>query len=195
MITLDDSDRSEILRYLGYRNNEITEVVEKEIREAVDITNKVSDIRSVWKLFQITSTRKGLSLGDTQTVLTGKCIRKHLKGCREAILFCVTLGSDFDAEVEKRMITEPALGVIMNACGVALIEKACDDLQAQVDITLKDRKTGQRFSPGYGDLPLETQVDIIRILNCERTVGVRLNRNFLMNPLKSVTAIAGISEV
>ena len=50
-----------------------------------------------------------------------------------------------------------------------------------------------RFSPGYGDLSLEMQRDIFRVLDCPRKIGLTLNESLLMSPSKSVTAIIGIS--
>ena len=50
-----------------------------------------------------------------------------------------------------------------------------------------------RFSPGYGDFPLEAQKDIFRTLDCSRKIGLTLNESLLMSPSKSVTAIVGLS--
>jgi cobalamin-dependent methionine synthase I len=50
----------------------------------------------------------------------------------------------------------------------------------------------QRFSAGYGDLPLELQRDIFGALDCQRKIGVTLNESLLMSPSKSVSAIVGI---
>ena len=49
-----------------------------------------------------------------------------------------------------------------------------------------------RFSPGYGDLPLEVQKDVFRILECGVRIGISLNESLLMTPSKSVTAIFGL---
>ena len=49
-----------------------------------------------------------------------------------------------------------------------------------------------RFSPGYGDLPLEMQKDIFSLLGCPSNVGITLNESLIMSPSKSVTAIVGI---
>lgn len=192
-LVLDEQlDRSEILRYLGYRGNEITETVEREIHEAIIIANQVSKIKVTWKLFNVSNTDEGIFLAGTECILKGKSIQKLLNNTDKAVLFCASLGADFDREVEKWMIKEPAKGVILNSCGITLIEKVCDTLQKEIDKIFENEKTGLRFSPGYGDLPLETQEDFIKLLNTEKTVGVRLNKNYLMNPAKSVTAIAGI---
>jgi len=49
-----------------------------------------------------------------------------------------------------------------------------------------------RFSPGYGDLPLETQREIFDVLDCSRRIGLMLNDSLLMSPTKSVTAFVGV---
>lgn len=192
IIELDESDRSEILRYLGYRGGEISEKVERDFASAVETANKVIAPRFVWKLCSLKDTTEGLFLEEAGVMLKGTSIRKHLYGCDRAILFCVTLGTEIDLEIDRLMVNEPGKGVILNACGIAAIEKLADKLQSEIDKKLSGEHTGVRFSPGYGDLPLETQADIMRALSCEKSVGVRLNSNYLMNPQKSVTAIAGL---
>ena len=51
-----------------------------------------------------------------------------------------------------------------------------------------------RFSPGYGDLPLEIQKDLCRMLNASRRIGLTVSESMLMVPCKSVTAVIGIAE-
>jgi cobalamin-dependent methionine synthase I len=57
-----------------------------------------------------------------------------------------------------------------------------------------DYRLVSRYSPGYGDLPLEMQREIIRALDCGRTIGVTLTESLLMQPSKSVTAVIGMKE-
>jgi len=146
----------------------------------------------LWKLFTLDYSKKGIRLLGTDCFLKGNSILRHLKNAGECVLLCVTLGRTFDEEVNRQMVRNPGLGVILNACGIQAIEKLADTLQSEINERVKPFKTGVRFSPGYGDLPLETQSDIIRILNTEKTIGVKLNENYLMNPMKSVTAICGL---
>lgn len=192
-ITLADEDRSEILRYLGYRGNEITEVVEDNIAKAVTLANSILDVKCVWKFFALKKSKEGLALEGTDVVLTGESIARHLNKNSGIILFCVTIGSEFDREVEKQMVKNPSLGVILNACGIQAVEKAADAVQKDAEKSL-GKKSGVRFSPGYGDLPLETQKDVIRILDAAKRCGVTLNESFLMTPQKSVTAVAGLED-
>lgn len=192
-ITLCEEDRSEILRYLGYRGNEITEVVEENIKAAIALSNKCIAVKYVWKPFTLLKEKEGLTLEGSDMVLKGKSIARHLKKSTRIILFCVTIGSEFDREIQKQMVKNPSLGVILNACGIQAVEKAADAVQKEAEESL-ECKSGVRFSPGYGDLPLETQEDVMRILDAAKLCGVTINESFLMNPQKSVTAIAGLED-
>ena len=51
-----------------------------------------------------------------------------------------------------------------------------------------------RFSPGYGDLPLDVQKNIFPLLDCERKIGLTLNESLIMSPSKSVTAFVGMAR-
>ncbi|MBR3258643.1 MAG: vitamin B12 dependent methionine synthase, partial [Eggerthellaceae bacterium] len=46
--------------------------------------------------------------------------------------------------------------------------------------------------PGYGDLPLEVQPDLLGLLDASRRLGITLSDSLLMSPTKSVTAIVGL---
>jgi cobalamin-dependent methionine synthase I len=52
----------------------------------------------------------------------------------------------------------------------------------------------RRFSPGYGDLPLEFQKTVFLLLNPEKYIGLTLSESLLMTPIKSVSAIIGIHK-
>ncbi|MGN0575406.1 MAG: vitamin B12 dependent-methionine synthase activation domain-containing protein [Ruminococcus sp.] len=51
-----------------------------------------------------------------------------------------------------------------------------------------------RYSPGYGDLPLSLQRDILLYLNAMRRIGLTVTEDSLLIPSKSVTAVIGISH-
>ena len=195
MTLLSLEDRSEILRYLSYRGSELTEGIEKRINDCIKAANEAALIKSTYRRFKIEEKEEGIALMGTGVMLLGNSLKKHLNGAEEAVLFCITLGASFDTEIEKMMVSDPASGVILNSAGITLIEKAADDLQKEIDETLPGGfHTGVRFSPGYGDLPLEFQRELFRVLDCPRTVGVTLGDQLLMMPTKSVTAIIGAKE-
>jgi cobalamin-dependent methionine synthase I len=48
-----------------------------------------------------------------------------------------------------------------------------------------------RFSPGYGDWPLEQQPELIRLAHADK-IGVSLSSSLMLMPRKSITAIIGL---
>ena len=85
-VKLDDSDRKEVLRYLGYRGSEITEVVEEKLKAAFNICNKIINVRQVWKLYSIRESKEGITLEGADCVLYGESLKKLLKGLNKAFI-------------------------------------------------------------------------------------------------------------
>ena len=50
-----------------------------------------------------------------------------------------------------------------------------------------------RFSPGYGDLPLQVQPGLLAALDAGRRLGITLTDSLLMIPRKSITAIVALT--
>lgn len=117
----------------------------------------------------------------------------NLKGCSKVLLFGATIGVYIDRLISKYSRISPTKALIFQAIGTERIESLCDtfcgEYSKEKNVNLKPR-----FSPGYGDLSLETQKDIFIILDCPRKIGVTLNESFLMSPSKSVTAFVGICD-
>ena len=76
----------------------------------------------------------------------------------------------------------------------AAIEAVCDKLCCEIAEQYSQYKLRPRFSPGYGDLSLYVQRDIVRILDTYRKIGLTLSDSLLMIPQKSVTAIVGLES-
>ncbi len=123
-----------------------------------------------------------------------KDLVKNLQGCAAVWLFSATIGVEIDRLILKHTAVSPAKAVMFQAIGAERIEALCDLLCEDMLHTsqMKAVSFRPRFSPGYGDLPLEIQKDIFRVLNCNKNIGLSLNDSLLMSPSKSVTAFVGI---
>ena len=109
---------------------------------------------------------------------------KHLAGCRRCAVFCATAGAGFDRKIQAQRL-RPSLQTIWDAAGTAAIEAFCDALCDTLG------PGPSRFSPGYGDLPLHCQRELLELLGAA-SIGVGLTESLLMTPTKSVSAIRGL---
>ena len=117
-------------------------------------------------------------------------LARHLSGCRQAVLFGATVGLELDRLLFRTGLVSPARAVCLQAIGAERVEALCDYFEAEIREEYGRIRT--RFSPGYGDLSLDFQRDLFRVLDCQRTIGLALNESMLMSPSKSVTAVIGI---
>ncbi len=122
-----------------------------------------------------------------------KHLVKNLQGCETVVLFAATIGVEIDRLIAKYGRISPSKAVMVQAIGAERIEALCDVFCEEVEGSFQ-KKLHPRFSPGYGDLPLETQKDIFGLLDCSKLIGVSLNDSLLMSPSKSVTAFVGIQR-
>lgn len=120
-------------------------------------------------------------------------LAKNLQGCNKVLLLAATAGVGIDRLIGKYGRIAPSKALMFQAIGAELVEAVCDafskEYEAEHNCSLRPR-----FSPGYGDLPLETQKDIFAVLECAKKIGLTLNDSLLMSPSKSVTAFVGIGE-
>ena len=133
--------------------------------------------------------------------LAGWCARsttlaRRLAGCHAVYLACGTLGAGFDALARRTAATSAADALVLQAIGAAAIEEWMDLTEDEIRRELApDETLVRRYSPGYGDLPLAAQRDLLGFLDAPRTVGVSLTDSLLMVPSKSVSALIGVRKV
>ena len=185
-------DKSELLRYLGYKGQQYDERIEQNIDVAIALCLEKITPRSVIKKYSLV--KDPLSLQGTNMILQGKDIAKHLEDCNEVYILGATVGFEIEKTVGKLMKENPLLGVIVDSASICAIESYCDDLCEELQQQNQKQLTW-RFSCGYGDFPLSQQKDFVSLLEMQKRIGVFLHEeSLMMSPQKSVTAIVGIKE-
>ncbi|MCM1364745.1 MAG: Vitamin B12 dependent methionine synthase activation subunit [Faecalibacterium sp.] len=183
-------NKAEALRYMGYK----TKVPPDEIEGLFSLCmNLLRDAVSYKACF----TKVPLKfLGDGKIDLGFDTVQsynleKNLTDCNMAYLFAATAGTAVDRLIMRYSRTEPSKSVVIDAIASAAVEGWCNKINAEMKQGFFSKP---RFSPGYGDLKLEHQKDILSFLDAQRKIGITLSESFLMAPTKSVTAIVGIRE-
>ena len=189
-------DPREVARYLSYRGTEPDETVRSMILTCMDEVNAAAVPKFICERFPLTwSEETGFQTGSLR--FSSRSLQRNLAGCQEVFLFAATLGVAVDTLIRRTAMVDTAKGLVMQAAAAAAIEAFCDEEndRLRVQVEAEGLFLRPRFSPGYGDLSLDCQRDFLRILKAQKNIGLTLTDSGLMVPIKSVTAIIGISSI
>lgn len=186
----------EAVRYLGYGKNAVDDQTLRMIADSFESLRSVMSRKSVYRIFDLEQEDLEVIRFGNLTVKS-KNLGKNLQGCDKIVLFGATLGIGVDQLLSRVSKTNMAHAVVMQACAAALLEEYCDECQEQIGQKLQTegRFLRPRFSPGYGDFPIECQKNVIQMLDSAKTIGLTITESFMMAPSKSVTAVIGASTV
>lgn len=175
-------DTREILRYAGYRG-EVDGATKALLNDCLHECEGVFSYRVCYTALET----------DAPLLQGGELVKRRLLDCDRAIVFAATVGLGIDRLIAKYASVSAAKALIFQAIGAERIETLCDlfceELRGEYG------HTTTRFSPGYGDFPLEKQREIFELLACPKHIGVSLTESLLMTPTKSVTAVVGLGAV
>lgn len=183
----------EALRYLGVSAPAPAELRERAERLSRELCADIQP-RWVYRVFPLERAPEGFTLSGAGVALTGNTAKTMLGQCHSAAVLACTLGAPFDALLRAWQVRDMSDAVILDALGSALVEAGCDAAGQELAARLPGKHLTDRFSPGYGDLPLELQPALCALLDAHRRLGVTVGESLLMNPCKSVTALLGIAD-
>lgn len=180
-------DPKEVAVYLGYYSAKTDENTAELINECTKEFLNVADFRACY--VEVPVTDGEIDLGFRKIGCSS--LKKNLDGCDSAYIFAATTGIEAHRLIERSGIISPLRGIVTDCVGSAAIEAFCDKINRSFENCECLRP---RFSPGYGDMPLECQKDIIEFLQTKKNIGMSLTESLMMIPVKSVTAIIGIGK-
>ncbi len=179
-------NKKEVLRYLRVAKTD--PATDALVDECIKEIYQIASPKAVYLESNIELLEDDTVKFDFMTVKSHS-LTVNLKRCKRVYVFSATLGIEIDRAIEKYSKILQSKATVYHAVGSALIEAFCNYVN---DTLVADFKATRRFSPGYGDLCLDCQRDILKALDAERKIGIILGDSLLMSPSKSVTAIIGI---
>lgn len=187
--------RKDLLWYLGCRGQDPGPEVNRKIDKVCRELEEHAAPALFYLRFPLTADSDGYPVIAGVPVRSGN-LRKNLTGCESVLLCAATLGTETDRLLYRYAQTDLSGQTILQAASAALLEAFLDQEQDRI----RREAAGQglylrpRFSPGYGDFPLESQLWIFDLLKPGRRLGITLTSSLLMIPSKSVTAVAGLGR-
>ena len=196
MVELKPIRMDEAARYLGYGGQMPDETILSLMRECEGpLMEACRPAYSVGIFDTEFCGEKEVRLAECALTLTGKDIVKHLAGCAKVALVAATLGSGVDTLLRRLQRTEMAKALLTDAMAGAAIEQICDDVQAELQGKMPLYRQTWRFSPGYGDLPLSLQEELLAAVEAGKRIGLATTQGHMLTPMKSVTAIIGLQDM
>lgn len=184
-------DAAEARRYAGLQK--AADFAEEKILEACEDARLLAVPKGIWEIYDYDC--------ETQTIkanppcqIQGKKIGQHLAGCEKIIALSATVGEDIEEDITRRFASgEYSNAVLMDAAATAAVEQIADGMEKAISpkMAAQGFLLKWRFSPGYGDWPLEQQPELIRLAKAEQ-IGVKLTTSMMLTPRKSITAIIGL---
>lgn len=186
--------KDEVLRYLGYRSQQIDEKLDKLINLTIEESKTLITPRFITSRCKVGLVENGVKLLGTSILLTGNDIKEHLKDSKECVLMGVTIGGNIEKRINLYSKTNLTKSLILDSCATTAVEEICDKVEDYIkgEAIENGEAITFRYSPGYGDLSLDVQKDIINTLKAEKTIGLTVSAHNLLMPRKSVTAIIGL---
>lgn len=198
-------DYYEVLRYLGYNGQHIGKNLKNIIYESINLTKDKINPRYILRVYPIErrikvegicSKKYLVELKGTNMILDSKDIYNLLEGCSECIVMAATLGVNIEREIKKYSYVDLTKGIVIDSCATTAIEGVCNLIENTYrrSLTKHGKYLTTRYSPGYGDLSIESNREFINLLSSQNKIGLTITASNIMIPRKSVIAIAGISE-
>lgn len=187
-------DENEVLRFLGYRGHSPDKHTHALIK---DISAQIMNETHPKHLWQRDTLHWEADGGCTfhGIRINSRSFQKHLKDCKEAVLFAATLGIEADRWQNRYSRLEISKAAVWHAASAVALKAYCSQIKHEIVSSFSDGTWYLRsqIAPGYGDFPLELQEPLLRLLDAGKKLGISLTNGSLMQPEKSVVMLLGMS--
>lgn len=194
LMKLERLNRAEALRYLGMGGKTPDGQTLRLLEECEAMLLEAARPAYITRCFPIIPREDGIGFDGCGLSLRGTDIKRHLENCEKAVLLCATIGAGIDRLIRQAQVEDMAKAVVLDSLASVAIEQVCDKLEGQIAEDFPGFYKTWRFSPGYGDLPIDVQGDFLSVLDAPRRAGVCLSPGGMLVPVKSVTAVIGLSQ-
>ena len=188
-------DRQRVLLSIGYRTNRKPSVrVGSVVDEHIQTAHQLMEPAYSYIIKDIEAVRRSCVFLDGSIVFESEVMARLMEQCKMVTVFLVTIGSRLEKMVlrlgEDGLVLESA---VLDAIGSVATEMVAEFVHGRVEEVAHAQElcVSRRFSPGYCDWAIRQQKMIFRAMN-GNSMGIRLTKECLMLPRKSISGIIGI---
>ncbi|MDI3473465.1 MAG: hypothetical protein PWQ48_1746 [Thermotogaceae bacterium] len=175
-------------------NRDIDTSLKNQIEEAKKICRELSKLQALYDTFdfEILDERR-FKISDN--LFESRMIVRNFENCSKVTLIVATLGEKISEKIDSLFSqNQYSLAFLIDAFASEYVEyfvNKIDDFLRK-DMMRKGFIGSKRLSPGYEDLGLEMNEFIVKRLNAENRIGVKvIEDSYMLFPRKSITALIG----
>lgn len=190
-IKLESFNRREVLQYLLWRGGEIPPEIDALLDDCMAETLRVARPRYIHRVLPIDRAARTPALA-----FAGEDVQSLLAECSRVIFLAATLGAELELAIRRAQARDMTRAVVLDCCGSAAIEAVCDAAEREIldGLAGDGNHLTDRFSPGYGDMPIDRQPELLALTDAGRRIGLTATGTNILVPRKSVTAVIGVSD-
>lgn len=191
---MTNKDYDLALKYVGIDSNQsdyysVLKSLEKDLV-------RISAIKKISREFEAKKVGEYYNLPQLGLTLKSKDIVKMFDNCDSMLFVALTLGMDIDKKIDCLQQTNVTDAMFFDALANVYVENMLNQYVLEIrQQYYKDRYFTLSFSCGYGDLSIAYQQDFLQAVDAQKRVGIYMNDSFLLRPLKTITALIGISNI
>lgn len=187
-----DLKYKDLLKRCRIYNNDISDNIAHLLKQAVEIGTKLITPKYSCCEYNIKQKIETKIILENNFSLNYPRFFRFFKNCSTLSIITLTIGNNISNEINNLQKEDSISKAFFLD---AFASEACEAFATYVDNYLKNKKVTHkgtpRFSPGFSDLPLSIQPDILKLSKAE-TIDVSCKDNsFFLLPEKSITALIG----
>lgn len=176
-LNLETFNRKEVLQYLRWTGSEIPSEVDTLIDDCMAETLRVSEPRFTYRILPI-----DWEAHTPELAFVGQDIPNMLADSDRVVLLAATLGGGLELAIRRAQVRDMSRAVVLDCCGSAAIEAVCDAAEREIQSAVGEGVyLTDRFSPGYGDLPILLQDDFVRLVDAPRRIGLTVTSTHILS--------------
>ncbi|MFC2061905.1 vitamin B12 dependent-methionine synthase activation domain-containing protein [Elusimicrobiota bacterium] len=182
--------KREILKSLKYNSDfvSISPEIEKTIQDQIENAYEIIYPSIIYETYSGDSEKYSSVKEDV--MMNSAKVKEVLSNSEIFTVMAATIGSKLEEKIDSIKNKDLTAATILDAVGSEAAEQCVNFISKIIrkEASKKECYLGMRFSPGYGDWPIEASGKILNLFEMDK-IGLRVNESGIMLPRKSITAI------
>ena len=176
------------LKYLGYQGQKIDDFYYQLMDECLKEIDEMSSFKVTYQIFPLSF--DPLYIENAHIHINYPDLIELFQHCHDVMVIGCTLGIQIDRKLKYFSHFDMTKMSVFDAVASSYLEEKCDDYENE---HIKGQRTF-RFCPGYGNVPIELNQSLARVIDCQKKIGLTIQDSHILLPQKSMIGLIGLGD-